>query len=77
MGDNHSARSKGTIEISLYLSIFFNMKACCVFSFESPHRGDSNEYTQLTIFNIKNKITLNNPCLKLCGFSMGPPDLSL
>ena len=33
-------------------SIFFNMKVCCVFSLESPHRGDSNEYTQYTIFNI-------------------------
>ena len=27
-------------------SIFFNMKVCCVFSVESPHRGNSNEYTQ-------------------------------
>ena len=34
-------------------SIFFNMKACCVFSLESPHRGDSNEYTQHAIINIK------------------------
>ena len=34
-------------------SIFFNMKVCCLFSLESPHRGDSNEYTQYTIFNIK------------------------
>ena len=23
-------------------SIFFNMKVCCVFSLQSPHRGDSN-----------------------------------
>ena len=30
--------------------IFFNMKVCYVFSLESPHRGDSNEYTQHTIF---------------------------
>ena len=37
--------------------IFFNMKVCCVFSLKSPHRGDSNEYTQDTIFNIKRKIT--------------------
>ena len=29
------------------------MKVCFVFSSESPHRGDSNEYTQHTIFNIK------------------------
>ena len=30
-----------------------------MFSLESPHRGDSNEYTKHTIFNIKKKITLN------------------
>ena len=37
------------------------MKVCCVFSSESPHRGDSKEYTQYTIFSIKMKITLNFP----------------
>ena len=42
-------------------SIFFNMKACCVFQLESPHRGDSNEYTQHAIINIKKKIILNYP----------------
>ena len=36
-------------------SIIFNMKAYCVFLLESPHRGDSNEYTQYTIFNMKKK----------------------
>ena len=36
-------------------SIFFRMKVCCVFSSESPHRGDSNEYTQHTMINIKRK----------------------
>ena len=36
-------------------SILFNMKVCCVFSSDTPHRGDSNEYTQYTIFNIKKK----------------------
>ena len=35
--------------------IFFNMKVCCVFSLESPRRGDSNEYTQYTIFNMNKK----------------------
>ena len=30
-------------------------------SFESPHRGDSNEYKQYTSFNIKMKSTLNCP----------------
>ena len=32
-----------------------------MFSIESPHRGDSNEYTQYTIFNINTKIILNYP----------------
>ena len=32
-----------------------------MFSLESPHRGNSNEYTQYTIFNIKKKITLSCP----------------
>ena len=41
-------------------SIFFNMKVNCVFSLESPNRGDSNENTQYTIFNLKKK-TLNYP----------------
>ena len=42
-------------------SIFFSMEVCCVFPLESPHRGDSKEYTQYTNFNIKKKITLNFP----------------
>ena len=41
-------------------SIFFNMKVCCGFSLESPHRDDFNEYTQNTIFNIKKE---NHPKL--------------
>ena len=32
-----------------------------MFSLELPHRGDSNENTKYTIFNIKKKITLNYP----------------
>ena len=36
--------------------MFCNMKLYCVFSLESPHRGDSNGYTQYTIFVIKTKI---------------------
>ena len=48
--------------------IFYNMKVCCVFSLESPHRGDSDEYTQYTIFNIKKKITLNHPRSAAKGF---------
>ena len=50
------------------LSAFFNMKVCCVFSLESPHRGDSNEYKQHTIINIKRKITLNYPKSAAMGF---------
>ena len=32
-----------------------------MFSLESHHRGDSNEFTQHTIFNIGKKIPLNYP----------------
>ena len=42
-------------------SFFFNMMVNCVFSLESPHRGDSKENTKNTILNIKQKITLNYP----------------
>ena len=62
---DNSARSGGIISIS---SVFYNMKVCCVFSLESPHRGDSNEYTQYTVFNIKKKITLNYPQSAAKGF---------
>ena len=55
---DNSARSGGIIRISL---IFYNLKVCCVFSLESPHRGDSNEYKQHTIGIIKRKITRNYP----------------
>ena len=42
-----------------------------MFSLESPHRGDSNEYTQYTIFNIKKQITLNYPKSAAMGFFQG------
>ena len=51
--------------------IYFNMKVCCVFSLESPHRGNSNEYTQHTIFNITKKITLNYIISAAMGFFIG------
>ena len=35
---------------------------------ESPHRCDSNEYTQYTMFKIKKKITLNYPKSATMGF---------
>ena len=44
------------------------MKVCCVFSLESPHRGDSNEYTQYTICNIKKE---NHPkSSKICSYGI-------
>ena len=55
--------------------IFFNMKVCCVFLLESPHRGDSNQYTQYTIFNMNKKNTLNYPKSAATGFF--PRDLRM
>ena len=49
-------------------SIFFNLKVYCAFSLESLHQGDSNDYTQYTIFNIKKKIILNYPKSAAMGF---------
>ena len=43
-----------------------------MFSLESPHGGDSNEYTQYTIFNMNKKNTLNYPkSAAMCFFSKG------
>ena len=39
-----------------------------MFTLESPHRGDSNEYTQYTIFNMNKKNTLNYPKSAAMGF---------
>ena len=66
---NYSARS-GSI-IGKIFSIFFNMNVFCVFSLESPHRVDSNEYTQYTIFNTKRKIDLNYLKSAAMGFFPG------
>ena len=44
------------------------MKLCCVFTLESPHRGDSNEYSQYTIFNMNKTNTLNYPKSAAVGF---------
>ena len=42
-----------------------------MFSLESPHRGDSNEYTQHAIINIKKKITLNySKDNNVCSYGM-------
>ena len=40
--------------------ILFNMKVCCVFSLESPHR--------YTIFNVKKNIIQNYPKSAAMGF---------
>ena len=57
-------------------SICFNMKVCCLFSLELPHRGDSNEYTQYTIINIKKTITLDYPNYdKVCSYTMFSKEL--
>ena len=50
------------------------MKVYFVFSLESPYRGDSNENTQYTIFNIKKKITLYYYKSVARGFSQGTQD---
>ena len=55
------------------------MKVCCVLSLELPHRGDSNEYTQHNIFNIKQKPTrkypkYNNVCSYGILFLLGTPE---
>ena len=46
-------------------------KVYCVFSLESPHRGDSNEYTQYTIFNMTKKFTIYYPKSAAMGFFQG------
>ena len=65
MSVNHSARSGGI------KGIFCDIMVCFVFSFESSHRGYSNEYTKYTIFNIKKKIALNYPKSAAMGFFQG------
>ena len=57
-------------------SIFFKMKVCCVFPLESPHRGDSNEYTQHIIINIKDKKNTRNipKYNNVCSYDIFPRD---
>ena len=66
---DYRARSVGLIGIFFF--IFFNMKVCCVFTLESPHRGDSNEYTQYTIFSMNMKNCPIYPKSAAMGFSKG------
>ena len=42
-----------------------------MFSLESPHRSDSNEYTQYTIFTMKTKNNLNHPKSPAMGSFQG------
>ena len=42
-----------------------------MFSLELLHRGDSNEYTQYTIFNIKRHSPFIIPNLRIRDFSLG------
>ena len=41
-------------------STFLKTNVYCVFSLESPHRGDSNEYTHHTIISIKSRRIITN-----------------
>ena len=40
-------------EILREILLFYYEIVCCVYSLESPHRGDSNEYTQHTSILLK------------------------
>ena len=48
-------------------SILLKIEVCCVFSLESPHQGDSYEYTQYTIFNIKKE---NHKLSLICSYGI-------
>ena len=65
MSVNHRARSEGIIGISF---LFSNEGMLCVL-IRIPHQGDSNEYTQYTIFN--KKISLNYPKSAAMRFFIG------
>ena len=55
---------------------FFNMKAYCVFSLELPHRGDSNEYTHITIFSMtKEKHPKSSQLCSYGIFTKGPKNV--
>ena len=55
----------------LKVSIFFNMKVCCVFPLESPYQGESNENTQHTIINMKTRTIRNYPKINnVCNYGI-------
>ena len=47
------------------------MKVCCVFSLESPHRGDSNDYKQPTKKENSPEINPNTIMSVAMGFLLG------
>ena len=47
------------------------MKLCCVFSLESPHRGDSNSTHNIPFLNMRKKIILNYSKSVAMGFFQG------
>ena len=44
------------------------MKVCCVYSLESPHWGDSNEYT--TIYHFRYKIENRPKLTQICSYGI-------
>ena len=69
MSVNHSGRSGGIIGIYFRFSLI--RRYVVWFSLESPHQGNSYEYIQYTIFNIKKKMTLNYPKSAAMDFVQG------
>ena len=67
MSINHSAMSGVGGHMEDIFLVFYIMKVCCVFSLESHHWSDSDEYTQYIIFNVKEKITLKYPKSEAMG----------
>ena len=51
--------------------MFYTLNVCRVYSLESPHRGDSNEYTQHTFTRYKKKISLHYPYIVFGGNPCG------
>ena len=66
-----------------YLCIFqgnfriYHVSVCCVYSLESPLRGDSNEYTQHTIIEDGNDIPKFSPYASWPGVLINPQWLEL
>ena len=68
MSVNFSAKSGRITGISFD---FLEHNGICVFSFESPHRGDSNEYTHYTVSIYKTKSAEIIPNLQLLDIFQG------